>query len=149
LRRPGLFDEKRWANNWRVVSPEGAVRVDLERSAARRQALGRKIRDLPVTTPVVLVATAPRARARARAFATEAAIEVEREYLALPSAASPAYLVEDAPAPIRIFLDRILVPPPRSVWSTPIDIGLRFLRVLPWRLVRMTAPGRVVVGRRT
>ena len=144
-----MFDEKRWAKNWRVVSPEGAVRVDLERSPVGRRALRRKIRDLPATTPVVLVATAPRARARARAFATEAGIDVECEYLAFPSAASPAYLVEDAQAPVRLFLDRILVAPPRSVWSTPIDIGLKFLRALPWRLLRAAAPGRIVVGRRT
>ena len=149
MRTRGLFDETRWARNLRVVSPEGAVRVDLKRWAVRHRALRRAVRDLPATTPVALLAGAPYARARARAFATKAGIEVEREYLAFPSAASPAYLVEDGPASIQIFLDRILVPPPRSVWSTPIDIGLKILRALPWRMVRTTAPGRVVVGRRT
>jgi hypothetical protein len=144
-----VFDHKRWENNWRIVGREGAVRVDLGRSAVGRRALRRAVRELPPETPVAMIAAAPRARARARAFATTVGIEVEREYLAFPSAASPAYLVEDAQAPIRLFLDRILVPPPRSIWSTPIDIVLKVLRALPWRVIRTTAPGRIVVGRRT
>jgi hypothetical protein len=144
-----VFDHKRWEDNWRVVGPEGAVRVDLARWAIGRRALTRAVRDLPSETPVAMISRAPRARARARAFATNVGLDVEREYLAFPSASAPAYLVEDAPASVRIFFDRILVPPPRSRWATPVDIVLKVLRMLPWRVIRMTAPGRIVVGRRT
>lgn len=150
MRRPGLFGNERWRNNWRVVSPDGAVRIDLERSAARCRAAARTMRALPAGTPVVLAATAPGAFRRCRTFASNAGIEPEREYLAFPSASAPAYLVEDAPAPVRVFVETVLVIPPGTVFSTPIGIGLSVLRaVAPWRLTRMIAPGRIVVGRRT
>ena len=150
MRRPGLFGHERWRNNWRVVSPDGAVRIDLERSAARCRAAARTMRALPAGTPVVLAATAPGAFRRCRTFASNAGIEPEREYLAFPSASAPAYLVEDAPAPVRVFVETVLVIPPGTVFSKPIGIGLSLLRsVAPWRLTRMIAPGRIVVGRRT
>lgn len=150
MRKPGLFGNERWRNNWRVVSPAGAVRVDLERSAAKRQGAARTMRDLPAGTPVVLAATAPGAFRRCRTFASNAGIEPEREYLAFPSASAPAYLVEDAPAPVRVFVKAVLVIPPGTVFSTPIGIVLSLLRaVAPWRLTRMIAPGRILVGRRT
>jgi hypothetical protein len=149
LRRPGLFGHERWRNNWRVVSPAGAVRVDLERSAEKSRGAARTLLDLPAGTPVVLAATAPGALRRCRTFASNAGIEPEREYLAFPSASAPAYLVEDAPAPVRVFVETVLVIPPGTVFSTPIGIGLSLLRaVAPWRLTRMIAPGRIVVGRR-
>lgn len=108
------------------------------------------IRDLPADTPVVLAAAAPGALRRCRAFASDAGIEPERQYLAFPSTAAPAYLVEDAPTPVRVFVETVLVVPPRSVFSTPIGIGLNVLRaVASRRLIRMIAPGRIVVGRRT
>jgi len=150
LRRPGLFGDKRWRNNWRVVSPDGAVRVDLERSSAKCRGAEQTMRDLPAGTPVVLAATAPGAFRRCRRFASNVGIEPEREYLAFPSASAPAYLVEDAPAPVRVFVETVLVIPPGTAFSTPIGIGLSLLRaVAPWRLIRMIAPGRIVVGRRT
>jgi hypothetical protein len=96
-----------------------------------------------------LRAQAPGARRRCRAFAADAAIVVDREYLAFPAAAAPAYLVEDAPAPARLFVDAVLVAPPRTTLRLPIDVGLALLRALGGaRLVRMFAPGRIVVGRR-
>lgn len=150
MRRPGLFGNERWRNNWRVISPDGAVRVDLERSAAKYRGAERTIRDLPAGTPVVLAAAAPGAFRRCRTFASNAGIEPEREYLAFPSASAPAYLVEDAPAPVRVFVETVLVIPPGTVFSTPLGIVLSLLRtVAPWRLIRMSAPGRIVVGRRT
>jgi hypothetical protein len=109
------------------------------------------IRALAAGTPIVLCASAPAAIARCRAFASKAGVELEREYLAFPSAAAPGYLVEDAPAPVRVFVQTVLVTPPRTrtALSTPIGVGLSVLRALnPWRLIRAIAPGRVVVGRR-
>lgn len=145
-----MISNERWQNNWLAVSPPGAVRVDLQRSAAKRRALERRIRSLRPGTPVVVCVSGPRAIRRCRAFASETGIELDREYLAFPSAGTPAYLVEDAAAPVRVFVKTVLAAPPRTMFSLPIGAGLSLLRALkPWRLLRTIAPGRVVVGRRT
>ena len=144
-----MIGHERWKDNWRVVGPTGAIRVDVPRSAAKRSASRRVVGDLPAGTPVVLVASAPGASDRCRTFAAEAGIDLQREYLAFPSAEAPAYLVEDAPAPVRLFVSSILVAPTRTAFSILIDAGLRLLRSLgPLWLIRALAPGRVAVGRR-
>ena len=86
---------------------------------------------------------------RCKAFASAAGLELEREYLAFPTAAAPAYLVEDARASVRLFTSNVLAAPPRTRLSLPIELGVALLRAAKsWRLVRTLAPGRVVVGRR-
>lgn len=99
-------------------------------------------------TPVVLHASAPGAALRCRRFAARAGIELEREYLAFPSAARPGFIVEDDPTAARLFL--ATVPPlPRPVLGTLTEIGLAAVRRLaPWLMLRMLAPGRIAVGRR-
>ena len=73
----------------------------------------------------------------------------EREYLAFPSAEAPAYLVEDEPASVRVFVQTVLAVPPRTALALPMHLAFRVLRSFgTWRLTRMLAPGRVVVGRR-
>lgn len=140
----------RWRDNWRSVTAGDAVQFQLARSGAERRTSVAAARELAAGTAVVLSASAPGAAARCRAFASAAGIEFEREYLAFPTAAAPAYLVEDRPAPVRLFVTNVLVAPPRARFSLPLEIGLHMLRRLKsWRLVRMLAPGRVVVGRRT
>src|SRR4051812_46361709 len=132
-----MISHGRWRENWLVVGPPGAARVNVTRRAAKRRAPQQSIRELRAGTPVVLRATGPGARRRCAGFACEAGIELEREYLAFPSAVAPAYLVEDAPAPIRMFVQNVLVTPPGMAWSTPVDASLGLLRALrPWRLVR-------------
>jgi hypothetical protein len=144
-----MIGEERWQDNWLVVSPAGAVPVDLQCSAAERRVLQQEVRELPARTPVVLFGPAPAAMRRCRTFACRAGIELERVYLAFPSATAPAYLVEDAPASVRAFVETVLVVPPRTALSTPMQVVLRVLRGWsPWRAIRMIAPGRVVVGRR-
>ena len=145
-----MVSNERWRNNWLVVGPDGAVAVDLGRRRAKRHLDRPSIRQLPPGTAVVVRASAPRAIRRCRRFAAEAEIELEREYLAFPSARSPAYLVEDAPSTVGIFLQTALVAPPRARFATVIEACFVLLRALgPWRLIRRIAPGRVVVGRRT
>jgi hypothetical protein len=144
-----VIRSERWGDNWLAVAPPGAVAVDLGRSAKNGRAHRRSVRELPPATPVVLRASAPAAIARCRRFAAEAGIEVEREYLAFPSASAPAFLVEDAAQTIGVFVETALVTPPRTPFSTPIEACLGALRALrPWRLMRRIAPGRVVVGSR-
>jgi hypothetical protein len=145
-----MIANERWRNNWLAVSPAGAVRIDLGRSATKRRGQEPEIRKLPPGTPVVLCASAPGAIRRCRRFAAAAGIDLEREYLAFPSAASPAYLVEDAPATIGVFVKTVLVTPPRIRFAAPLEACVGLLRALsPWRLIRRIALGRVVVGRRS
>jgi hypothetical protein len=140
---------ERWRDNWLVVSPAGALCVDLHRSASGRRSLGRTLRDLRPGTVVVLRASGLLARRRCRGLATTAGLELEREYLAFPSAAAPAFLVEDASAPVGVFVRSFLVAPPRTAASLPLEGALAVVRGLRlWPLVRALAPGRVVVGRR-
>jgi hypothetical protein len=136
---------QRWKDNWRVVAPPGAVRVGL----ARRRGARSDVSGLPAGTPVVLVAGAPGALRRCRAFAAAANVAVEQQYLAFPSAQTPAYLVEDHPASLGLFVKTILAAPPGGVLVWPLAAGVAVLRAFhPWRLLRALAPGRVVVGRR-
>ena len=104
---------------------------------------------MPIGTPVVLMASGPGAGRRSRRFAAGASISLEREYLAFPSAAAPAYLIEDSSAAVRIFVTQVLVAPPGTRLSAVIDAAIAVLRASSlWRLVRALAPGRVSVGRR-
>jgi hypothetical protein len=142
--------DHRWADNWRVLSADAAVCVDVGRSSAKRRAASRELRRAPSGARVVLRASAPGAKRRCKRLASEAGVEFERAYLAFPSAGTPAYLVEDAPAPVRVFTDNVLVTPPGAPFANAIEVGLGFLRRLGgWRLVRALAPGRVTVGMRT
>ena len=141
---------ERWKDNWRVISPPGAVRVDLPRLHAKRLELLQLIHHLPMGTPVVLFASGPGAFRRCRSFAKEAGIALEREYLAFPSTTKPAYVVEDARPLVRLFVKNIMAAPARTSRSMPIDAAVGLLRALhPLRLIRAAAPGRVAVGRLT
>jgi len=139
----------RWRENWRIIAPPGAARIDVERSAATRRALLDEVANLPAGTPVVILARAPGAIGRCRQFASAAGVTVEREYLTFPSAAAPCHLIEDARASISVYVDTVLVAPPGKLYSRPVELCLSVLRAVPsWRLVRRIAPGRAVVGRR-
>jgi hypothetical protein len=139
----------RWSNNWVAVGPPEAVRVALPSIGRRTADARRRIGELPAGSPIVMSATAPGAGYRCRAFAHKCGIVLDRSYLAFPSAARPAYLVEDAPASVGVFLRTVLVAPPRSRGSVVIGAALALLRALrAWRLIRLLAPGRLIVGRR-
>ena len=145
-----MLSDERWRNNWLVVGRPGAVRIDLGRSATTRESSLRAVADLAAGTPVVLCATAPGAIRRCRRFASATGIELEREYLAFPTARTPAYLVEDARAPVGVFVKTVLVTPPGAPFATAIGAFLSVLRILnPWRLIRVLALGRIVAGTRT
>jgi hypothetical protein len=145
-----MIADERWNENWVAVSRPGSVRIDLGLSRAKRRAAERAIEALPRGTPVVVAASPLGALGRKR-FASNARLALEREYLVFPSARAPAYMVEDARGPIRFFLAGVLVTPPRTRTrlSTPIGAVLFLARAFkPWRLVRMVAPGRLLVGAR-
>jgi hypothetical protein len=142
--------DQRWGGNWRVLSSDASVCIDVGRSSAGRRAASREILSAPAGARVVLRASAPGAKRRCKRLAAESGLKFERAYLAFPSAGSPAYLVEDAPAPVRVFTDSVLVTPPGAPLAIVIEACLGILRGLGgWRLVRAFAPGRLVVGMRT
>lgn len=144
-----MVASQRWRNNATAVAPVGAVHVQVGRSSATRSGAAESLRGLTPGTPVVVSAAAPGAIRRCRRVAAEGGVDLEREYLAFPSASSPAFLVEDAASTIRLFVDTTLITPPRASFSTPIEACLGLLRqVRPWRVLRRIAPGRVVVGTR-
>jgi hypothetical protein len=141
-------EDERWQDNWRVLTPAGAVRVELRGARARGEA--DRIRELVPGTPVVLSASGPGAARRCRAFATRAGVELEREFLAVPTAKAPGCLVEAAPGPVGTFIDAVLVAPQDSRLGPVADAGLALVRRLgSWRLVRAIVPGRILVGART
>jgi len=145
-----MVGAERWRDNWRVVSPPGAVAIEVHRSRAQRERALSHARALPATTPVTLVTAAPGAARRGRRFAAQAGIAAERHYLAFPSAVAPGLLVEDVRPAIRAFAQSVLMVPPRAPLATAVGAVVGVVRVVrPWRVIRALAPGRVIVGRRT
>jgi hypothetical protein len=139
----------RWVDNWRWVSEPGSARVVVGRGRHGAAAALAEVRALPSGIPVVLVADAPGSTRRSRKLAAAAGISVEREYLALPSASAPAYLIEDEPEPFQLFVDRILGSPSHGLLGRVQDVAVAVVRRLrPRRLVSATAAGRIVVGKR-
>ena len=130
-----------WTERWRVVAPHGAVRVDVDLRGRTSMPPGRGA--------VALCASGPLARWRVRRAAARSGVTLEREYVALPSAAAPAFLIEDASVPIEYFRTRILTAPP-GTWRLAAVAGLAVKSVqhAPKRLVGSCAPGCVGIGRR-
>jgi len=142
---------ERWKENLSVLGPPDAVRIDLPRSRAARRALVGRVRALPVGSAVVLRDGVLASRWRCRRFAARAGVRVERQYVALPSARSPAFLVEDGRRPLGYFCSAVLsVPPGVALLAAPAGL---LAHAAAWLaragLVGAIAPGRVAVGWRT
>jgi hypothetical protein len=131
------------AETWRAAAPEGTLRFDVPPSGAGRRELQARLRELPAGTPVALFASGLGARRRSRRLAVGSGVELAREYLAIPSAAAPLYLVEDVPQTVRYFCSDLLVFPQR----TPALVLAELLRGLASRAAWLAA-GRLAVGRR-
>jgi hypothetical protein len=139
---------ERWKQNRLVVAPHDAFVAEVA-PLRRSDALRREVGALPAGSPVVLCSAPPFARRRCRRFASAAGIDIDREYLALPTPAAPAYLVEDAPVATAYFVRSILVAPPGTIWTAALRLCLSGLSKLPnpGSIVRVVAP-RLVVGTR-
>jgi hypothetical protein len=143
----GVEGHERWRDNWRVVSPPAGVLVELGRARGELASTRRRVAGLPSGTPVVLVSPGPAAGRRCRSFASRAGIRLERDYLAFPAAARPAYLVENEDAPVRAFMSSVLVAPPGARFAGALELLVAVVRRLGRRrLLSAVAPGRVVVG---
>lgn len=138
----------RWRQNRQVIAPADAFVADLAPLRRTSRARG-EVAALAAGSPVILCSSPPFARRRCRHFAAAAGIDLHGEYLALPTAGAPAYLVEDAPAATTYFLRSILVPLPGRIWTVPFRLCLSAISRLPnpGRVVRPIAP-RVMVGTR-
>jgi hypothetical protein len=138
----------RWERNRAVVAPPGALEVTVPRSRTGRRDLRERLETVPAGTSVVLCASAPFARRRVRKLAQQSGLELLLEYLAFPTAAAPAYLVEENAPAVRFFIEHALVVPPGLRIPLPAELAVRGVRALqPTRLMRLFAPGRVAVGR--
>lgn len=142
---------ERWRDNWRVLVPRGTLPVDVPRGGGKRRAVESRVRSLPSGTPVMLLARSFGSLRRCRSFADAAGLEVEGEYLPLPSTRAAAYLIENAPESVAYFWTTLATAPPGARGlSAPIEVLLKLARdVIPWSLLGAMAPGCAVVGRRT
>jgi hypothetical protein len=140
---------ERWRHNRQVVAPADALVAEVAPLRRRNGALIRQVGALAAGSPVVVCSPPPFARRRCRRFASAAGIDIDREYLALPTPRAPAYLVEDAPAATAYFVRSILVPPPGRIWTAPLRLCVSAVSWLPnpGLVVRVLAP-RMVVGTR-
>src|SRR4051812_12866140 len=99
-----MIAAERWRGNVALVRPVGALVAEVPGSRRGRRRLEAALRALQPGAEVVIEASGPLAARRCRAVAARGGIELRREYTALPSARTPAYLVEDAPSSAALFV---------------------------------------------
>jgi hypothetical protein len=100
-----------WSQRHRLLAASDALVVDIPRSRRARRAAAANVRALPVGRSVILRGSSSSVNAVARA----AGVSVARELIALPSASSPAYLVEDHAVPLAVMFNELLSVPPGLV----------------------------------
>jgi hypothetical protein len=132
-----------WRRNLSVLGPPDASYGDLPRSIAdaRRDPVGGD------GSPLVLGARA--SRGRTARLAAAAGRRVDRTFLAFPSLASPAYLVEASDAALSYFLAvAATVPPGVTRLALPVDLTMSLARRdASRRILSRRWRERVVVGR--
>ena len=109
-----------WRRNLSAIGPPGASYGRLAGSVADARRLPDGSR------PVVLEART--SRRRAERIAAAGGCPVERTFLAFPSLASPAYLVEASDAAMSYFLAAAATVPRRNVRQTQIVRGAHTVR---------------------
>lgn len=123
---------------WRHVLADGTVIVRVEDAA--------ELAGIPRGTSVAIVDAKTWARRRCRRISHSAAIEIEREYVVLPTLREPLVVVEDDRAALRWLVDHQLTAPPG--WPATISLAVKAARFVPPWLFGALVPGRVVIGRR-
>jgi hypothetical protein len=123
--------------------------------AARHAARGA-LRTLPEGAVVALCDPAPGSRSRCRRFARSANVVLEREYLAVPTLGSAAFLVQDEPGPVSYFWHNLAAVPPGGNLLRPLleavlrlPMGPHLSRLLGWIIPGRIVLGRIVLGRVT
>lgn len=147
--RAGVRTVERWRQNRYAIAPADAFVAEVAPLRRASGALLGEVEALAAGSQVIVCSPAPFARRRCRRFAAAAGIDIQREYLALPTPGAPAYLVEDCPAATAYFLRSIVAPPPGRFWTAPVRMCLAAVSRFPnpGLVVRSVAP-RMVVGTR-
>lgn len=129
---------------WMTLCPLGTFEID-----ARSIDAGTADQLKP-DLPVVLIDQRPFSRRRLQRLARTLSIEVEREFIVLPTLRHPLMLVDDTEAAVRYFWSAIAtVPPGLAFTALPASALLAVARKLPWSWTGAAAPGRALVGRRS
>ena len=133
-----------WATRYQVIAAPDALIVDVPRSRSARRATAVAVRALPPGRGVVLRGSSSAVHALARA----GRVRIARELIALPSATSPAYLVEDDAVPLALLCTAFLSVPPGLVRLAGPAGGLLRVGALAGRsrLVRLVLRSRIAVG---
>jgi hypothetical protein len=133
---------------WRLLAPADAVVVQAARGPLATRRVITRLRTLPPGTPVVLLDHRRGGRLRARRIAATGVLEVDRQYVALPSLREAIVIAEDTTQALSWACRSLVAPPPGITWAHAlVDAAVRLLRRRPG-LAGTLAAGRVVVGRR-
>jgi hypothetical protein len=135
---------------WDLILLDAArpVRVPARRGARLR--LAAELRARPAGTRLVVLDQGLLAGRRLADLARRAALDLELEYFAVPSLASPLFLVERSRVTQSYFARRLLTAPARLQrgWAAS-TLALRLLRrPALWDLVSAALCGRVPIWRR-
>lgn len=135
-----------WTTRYQVLAAPDALVVDVPRSRSARRKTAMTVRALPPGRGVVLRGSS----SAIRALAGAAGVRIARELIALPSATSPAYLVEDDALPLALLCTAFLSVPPGLVRLAGPAGGLLRVGALAGRsrLVRLALRSRIAVGTR-
>jgi hypothetical protein len=134
-----------FGRNLEVLASPGATVVRSRGRGADRDEL-RRVRGLPAGSAVLVWGSSR----SCRTFADLGGVEIDREFLPVPSTRVPLYLIENAEESIDYFCSTLLTLPPGSARFGPFGEVLialvRAARRSP-RLAKVIR-GRVLVGRR-
>jgi hypothetical protein len=126
-----------------TLCPVGTLEIDA------RGIDGGTADQLRPNQPVVLIDQRLFSRRRLRRLARTLSIQVEREFVVLPTLRHPLVLVDDTEPAVHHFWTSIAtVPPGLAFTALPASALLALARKLPWSWTGAAAPGRALVGRR-
>lgn len=132
---------------WLALCPLGTLELDARTLDLRKA--DAEIDQLTPELPVVLIDQRPFSRRRLRRLARRLGVEVEREFIVLPTLGNPIAVIDDTEAAVRHFWTAIAtVPPGLAITALPASALLEVARRLPWSWTGAAAPGRALVGRR-
>ncbi|MFZ2035147.1 MAG: hypothetical protein WAW53_15455 [Candidatus Dormiibacterota bacterium] len=136
--------EGAWATRYQVLAAPDAAVVDIPRGRRGRRVAAASVRAFPAGRGVVLRGSSASVHEVARA----ARVRIVRELIALPSATTPAYLVDDDAAPLTLLCTELLSVPPGLVrLAGPAGMLLRVGAVAARsRLARRLLHSRIAVG---
>jgi len=123
---------------WRLLVPAGAV---VMRVGSRRETVAL-MRTLPAETVVALVGGR-----RLRRVARRGRLMVRKEYVALPSLATPVVIAEAAPETLGWTARSVLtVPSGVTRLHAPLWVAIRLMKAMPALLTRAPMGDRLLIG---